>query len=797
MRRCLLPLLMAVSATAMADGQGPAPDALSLRIIVVESADDARRIETRLAAGDDFGALARALSVDASAVDGGLLGSIRLSTLRPEVRAALRGVGVGQVAPVVRIPLGLALLQVVPDAAAPSASLAPPALAAEGSVKYLIDVGGFAAAVTAARVFASPGTWHQSRTACDLRAKAIARSIDALRRDFGAATPSQPGDPEKAIQGIFIGGQLFAYEGRMNESIREFERAYDIARHQPGALVDELEEPLGIAYLHRAEMANGLYREPGDRCLLSERGLTALTQTADLDRAMAHFKRHLAAKPDDLEGRWLLNLAAMMAGRHPRAVPAAQLIPASVFGSAEDVGRFRDVAGAAGLQAFAAAGGLVVDDFDGDGRLDVVTSTMDPCGSMRLFHAEGDGRFTDRTAAAGLGDELGSLNILHADYDNDGDVDLLALRGGWEVAQRKSLLRNDGRGIFTNVTVASGLAATVTSTQTAVWADYDNDGLLDLFVGNEESAAQLFRNKGDGSFADVSRAAGVGRSSFAKGVAAGDYDGDGWADLYVSNLGGGNFLYRNDRDGRFVETAQAAGVTGPGRSFATWFFDYDNDGWQDLFMASYFTSLDETARTYLKLPHNAGTLKLYRNLGNGRFEDATAATGLEKVFMPMGANFGDLDNDGFLDIYLGTGNPSYASLVPSVLLRNRAGRAFVDVTSSSGTGELHKGHGVAFADLDDDGDEEMLFEVGGATLGDRHAMRLFENPGHGNAWIDLALAGTRSNRSAIGARITITLRQGDGTARRGAPRGDDRRLVRRFAAAAARRVGTGCARRGR
>ena len=103
--------------------------------------------------------------------------------------------------------------------------------------------------------------------------------------------------------------------------------------------------------------------------------------------------------------------------------------------------------------------------------------------------------------------------------------------------------------------------------------------------------------------------------------------------------------------------------------------------------------------------------------------------------MPMGANFGDIDNDGFLDIYLGTGNPSYGSLVPSVLLRNRRGQSFVDVTSSSGTGELHKGHGVAFADLDSDGDEDLLFDVGGATPGDAHAFRLFENPGHGNDWI--------------------------------------------------------------
>ncbi len=206
-------------------------------------------------------------------------------------------------------------------------------------------------------------------------------------------------------------------------------------------------------------------------------------------------------------------------------------------------------------------------------------------------------------------------------------------------------------------------------------------------------------------------------------------------------------------------------MPGSGRGFGAWFFDYDNDGWPDLFATSYFMSTDETARTYLGLPHNAPTLKLYRNLGDGTFRDVTNEVGLNKVFMPMGSNFGDIDNDGFLDIYLGMGTPSYASVAPHVLLRNKAGRAFVDVTASSGTGELHKGHGIAFADLDNDGDEDIVAEIGGATPADSHAMRLFENPGHGNDWISLKLVGVKSNRAAIGARITVTVADAGGGTR--------------------------------
>jgi hypothetical protein len=170
-------------------------------------------------------------------------------------------------------------------------------------------------------------------------------------------------------------------------------------------------------------------------------------------------------------------------------------------------------------------------------------------------------------------------------------------------------------------------------------------------------------------------------------------------------------------------------------------------------------------RTYLGRAHDATTLKLYRNMQDGSFRDVTAALGLDKVFMPMGANFGDIDNDGFLDIYLGTGNPSYGTLVPNVLLRNRDGQAFVDVTASSGTGELHKGHGIAFADLDQDGDDEIVAEIGGATPGDSHPLRVFENPGHGNDWINLRLVGARSNRAAVGARIKVTVENEGGGVR--------------------------------
>ena len=303
------------------------------------------------------------------------------------------------------------------------------------------------------------------------------------------------------------------------------------------------------------------------------------------------------------------------------------------------------------------------------------------------------------------------------------------------------------------------------SSQTAVWVDINNDGFLDLFIGNETGAAQLFLNKGDGTFEDISHSAGIDQVGYVKGVAAGDYDNDGYPDLFVSNFGGTNILYHNNHDHTFTDVSAQAGVQASTRGFAAWFFDYDNDGWPDLFVTSYYFSDEETARTYLHLPHNGTTLKLYKNLGNGTFRDVTAEVGLDKVFMPMGANFGDIDNDGFLDIYLGTGNPSYGSLVPNVLLHNKGGKFFTDVTTATGTGDWHKGHGVAFADLSNRGFEDIVTVIGGSTPGDAHAMRVFENPGNENDWITLKLVGVKTNRAAIGARIKVTVQNGDSQAR--------------------------------
>ena len=560
-------------------------------------------------------------------------------------------------------------------------------------------------------------------------------------------------------------GAVALFEGDVETAVRRLEAARDALAPYLKEYPDlrprffELEQAVGIAHLRRGEMDNCLVNASADRCLFPLRPGGHHHDRSGARAAVDRFRAGLAHAPDNLEVRWLLNLAYMVLGRYPKDVPKNQLLSPSLFRSEATVSRFTDVAAKTGLGRMDVAGGTITDDFDGDGLTDVVFSSVDFCSPLRLYRNRGDGGFEDRTEAAGLLRQLGGLNTTQTDYNNDGRIDIFVMRGGWELPMRNSLLRNNGDGTFTDVTREAGLSSGSHSTHSVAWGDFDNDGWLDVFVGHELTPSQLFRNRGDGTFEDVSRRAGVGATAFTKGVVFGDYDKDGFPDLYVSNMFGDNFLYHNNGDGTFTEVATRLGVHGPLPSFPTWFFDYDNDGWLDIFVASYPQSLEEFVKHYLGLPPSAETLVLYRNKGDGTFTDVTRKVRLDRVIPAMGANFGDLDNDGFLDIYLGTGTPSFGSLMPNIMLKNDAGQRFLDVTEASGTGHLQKGHGVAFADLDHDGDEDVVVNVGGAVPGDSYDEALFENPGTGgNNWISLKLLGVRTNRAAIGARITLHLR---------------------------------------
>ncbi|MFO0900307.1 MAG: CRTAC1 family protein [Pirellulales bacterium] len=537
----------------------------------------------------------------------------------------------------------------------------------------------------------------------------------------------------------------------------------------PPDWIDEAEFRLGVAYLRFGESQNCCQRHTIDSCLLPIEGQGVHVKPEGSEKAIHHFMEVLGRAPKgsrmQRQCQWLLNVAYMTIGRYPQDVPAEWLIPPSALASEESFPRLVNVAKEVGLDRFNLSGGAIADDFDGDGFLDVVTSTMYLGDSLKFYRNTGKGVFEDRSVEANFEGLFGGLNLVHADYDNDGDLDLLVLRGGWmgeHGVHPRSLLKNDGHGHFVDVTVAAGLNKAYYPSQTAAWADIDNDGDLDLFIGNEEgnnveAPCQLFRNNGDGTFTDIAEKAGVLNHRYAKGVTAGDYDGDRLPDFYVSNQNGLNRLYHNNGDGTFTDVAPDLGVGGPFFSFPCWFWDYDNDGGLDIFVSSYSTKAADLAAIYTGQTFENELHALYHNDGKGGFQDVAWEQNLRTPCSTMGSNFGDLDNDGYLDFYLGTGDPEYFSLMPNVLYRNRRGQGFANITAAAKVGSLQKGHGVFFADLDHDGDQDLFEEMGGAYPGDRYYNALYENPGFGNNWAAVRLVGKRSNRFGVGARIKVEI----------------------------------------
>ena len=573
---------------------------------------------------------------------------------------------------------------------------------------------------------------------------------------------------------------------RAGDTQRSIDRLEAVASTLEGtdvhpSVVHQVRHLLAVAYLRLGEQQNCLEHHHAASCLVPIQEAGRHVNPTGSQKALEAYAEILRDDPDDLSAVWLYNLAAMTLGQYPDDVPEAWRVDPAVFDSGAHLEPFHDMAMAVGAATADRAGGVVMDDLDGDGRLDLLVSSWGITDPLRYLHNTGRG-FEDRSVAAGIAELGGGLNLIHADYDNDGDMDVLVLRGAWlndHGRHPNSLLRNRGNGTFDDVTESAGVL-TFHPTQAAAWADFDRDGWLDLFVGNESSRgtrhpAELYRNNGDGTFTDIARASGLDVVAFVKGVAWGDIDNDGWPDLFLSTMHGSNMLFRNggktaEGDGsgwHFEDVTARAGVSEPKDAFPTWFWDFDNDGFEDLFVASYGTSFlgpvaRQVAADYLGLDEGVSEPRLYRNRGDGTFEDVTEHHGLDRAVVAMGGNFGDLDNDGYPDLYLGTGAPNFMALAPNRMFRNRGGGGFDEVTTAGGFGHIQKGHGIAFGDWDEDGDQDVYAVMGGAFSGDVYPNAFFENPGGEHRWITLRLEGTASNRFAVGARVRVHIRTADG-----------------------------------
>ena len=638
-----------------------------------------------------------------------------------------------------------------------------------------------------AQLEVQPGTEGMNALLAELRARedgsALRRWAKALRdeyrlwRDLDSA--------KGAAQHLRTATEMME-AGKTEAAITRLEKVdrWMQAQEPDGARARDVENRLAIAYLRLGEQQNCFNNPHAGACIVPiDSGAQHKLEEGSTKAIAMLEKRVLARNPDDYQAKWLLNIAHMTLGGYPDRVPPAHLLP--LPGTIENYTgpKFANVSDLAGVDRMNNAGAAVVEDFDGDGQLDIFTTSWTLLGEVLLYLRTPDGRFVDATAQAGLAGMIGGLNAIHGDFDNDGDADIYLMRGAWGQGGQlvpNSLLRNDGKGRFEDATVEFGLLQ-FEPTLSSAFADLDNDGWLDLIVANERKSRRvsgrvdIFINRKGERFEQLPPWTPASFDCNPKSVAAGDYDGDLYPDLHVSCLREANHLFRNRGAAggvAFDDVTDTAGVGKPQRSFASWFFDYDNDGWQDLFVAPYGAGkiTDTMARSFARRDPReqdpkASTPALYRNRGDGTFEDVSAAAGLTAPDYVMGSGFGDFDNDGWLDMYWGTGASAYETIIPNTAMWNRQGARFENITASSGLGHIQKGHGIAFGDFDRDGDADIFSQLGGAAKGDTYMNALFENLASGNRWLSLRLEGRRSNRSAIGALVRVDVADKSGQRR--------------------------------
>ena len=427
--------------------------------------------------------------------------------------------------------------------------------------------------------------------------------------------------------------------------------------------------------------------------------------------------------------------------------------------------------------------GLALFDYDNDGLIDIYFLNGAPLKGTEaktvprnaLYRNLGEWRFADVSTSSGLDDAGYGLGVAVGDYDNDGDQDVYLNNYGPNV-----LYRNNGDGTFSDVTEAAGVGNGGQVGAGACFLDMDGDGDLDLYVSNylEFSYAKtvntmvggygtyaspahyrpvpdtLYRNNGDGTFSDVSAASGIGaHAGWGMGITCADYDNDGDTDVFIGNDVAENFLFQNDGQGRFEELGLLAGtaykVTGdPSGSMGVDSGDYDNDGLLDFYVTSYQQEL----------------ALLYRNLGDGLFEDVTMRTGAGAGTLPKvtwGNSLVDFDNDGDRDLFVACGHlqdnvDKYDDVTSyhqyNLLLANDGAGRFVDVSAESGSGMRvrRSSRGAGFDDMDNDGDVDVVI------LNSRTEPTLLRNDAaSGGNWLAVRLRGTKTNRDGVGARVIV------------------------------------------
>lgn len=578
--------------------------------------------------------------------------------------------------------------------------------------------------------------------------------LEAMKISFQAET-----DPfKKSELADFIAQILSMRVSTIEEAVSWLEKAISLIENQSQDKALDLKSKLAIAHLQISEIENCRHAIHGHSCVFPFSMEAHHVKKDHTKVAQSLFKEYLKKRPQDNQIKWLLLVASMALDEKPPKKWRLE-IPKQT----KKFPQFITYAFKAGIiKRPIQSGGAIIEDFTNDGCPDIVYSSTGEDQPVRFYQGNCSGQFEDATKKWGLDQQFNVINLSTTDFNNDGKKDLYLHRGGWftqlDGLVKNGLLKNTGEK-FVEVTKDMGLDTGWNANVSSSWLDYNNDGRLDLFVCQERRFPELFENRGS-KFVEVAEKVSLTNSELCKGSAVGDVNNDGYLDIYISNYTGVGRLFLNSAKGTFTEDKQSNIVNGSKRfSFGTFFFDYNNDGWEDLFIAT-LVPLFEDALIDLfhinKAKRFDANLRLLENQ-SGTFVDVTKKVGLNITTQTMGLNFGDLDGDGFMDIYLGTGSTPYGSLSPNRVFRNLNGKKFEEVTYAGGFGNLQKGHGISFGDLNLDGHNDVLMNLGGHVEASEFVPELLINPGSTNNWVRIQLNGKKSNRLALGTRIRLTV----------------------------------------
>ncbi len=486
--------------------------------------------------------------------------------------------------------------------------------------------------------------------------------------------------------------------------------------------------------------------------------------------------------------QWLLNFNYMTINMFPGEVPEKYQIKGNFidhfYGNIKDemakkydTLKFRDVAKELNVNTLDAGKGVAVEDFDRDGFLDIITGGL--YGNLRYYWNNKGMGFIDKTNTADLSHIRGVHLVTAADYDNDGWIDIFAsLPNFGDPIGEFKLLRNNGNETFTDVTITAGLLTTEkkeknlrVATWTPAWGDVDNDGDLDLFLANAiinlldfspMISSRLYINSG-GQFTNQTKEFGLDKivgDLNVVGAAFGDYDNDGYLDLVITSWERGIKSLLKNIDGKQFQPTNhiIANETG----FMASFVDVNHDGLLDVFFGGSGIAEPVTEQVVFGKPYKMGHSSIWIQKESGHFEEKRDFFSGEMPIATMGSSFGDINNDGAYDFYLGTGTPEGWFVLPNLMY---VGRTNTDGTVTGhmdnismlfGFGTIQKGHGIVFFDFDNDGDQDIYSSLGGMWPGDKWPNQLFLNESQSkNSWVKIRLKGSRSNSYGLGAKIKV------------------------------------------